>query len=268
MSDLLVFISGLVVGSYLNVCIGRLPRGESVVSPPSCCDSCGVGLKTWDLVPVLSYLLLRGRCRYCGCAVPGRYPVVELLTGLLFVWCLAATGVEPGLGKALLLTSFLIVITFIDIDHQLILDKVLLWFAGTGLLINLVLSYSSLWVGYLGWPAASVASWTTWLDMLVAALVGGGIMLLVAVVSRGGMGGGDIKFAAALGLWFGWKLTLLVLLLAFIAGGLGGIVVLALGLKGRKDYIPFGPFIALGALVSQLYGYPIITWYLGHFLAK
>jgi leader peptidase (prepilin peptidase) / N-methyltransferase len=268
MLDLIVFVLGLGVGSFLNVCIIRLPRGESALGPPSRCDACGTQLKIGDLVPVLGYLLLRGRCRYCGHGISSRYPAVELLTGLLFVWCLAAAGVGPALGKAWLLTAFLVVITFIDIDHQLILDKVLWWLAGTGLLINLLLGCSQWWAGYFGWPAALAASWATWLDMLVAALAGGGIMLLVAIVSRGGMGGGDIKFAAALGLWFGWKLTLLVLFLAFIAGGLGGIAVLALGLKGRKDFIPFGPFIALGALMGQLYGDPIITWYLGHYLTK
>jgi leader peptidase (prepilin peptidase) / N-methyltransferase len=267
MPELFVLLLGLIVGSFLNVCILRLPREESVCSPPSHCNSCGTRLKAWDLVPVLSYVLLRGRCRYCGSVVSVRYPAVELLTGLLFVWCFAATGAGPELGKAWLLTSFLVVITFIDLDHQLILDKVLLWFAGTGLLINLLFASSPWWPGSLGGADVAAVGWVMWLDMLVAVLVGGGAMLLVAVVSRGGMGGGDIKFVAALGLWFGWKLTLLVLFLAFIAGGLGGILVLALGLKGRKDFIPFGPFIALGAFVSLLYGYQIIAWYLGHFFA-
>lgn len=266
MPELLVVVLGLVVGSFLSVCIVCLPRNESVFKPPSRCDSCGTRPTGWDLVPVLGYLALRGRCRYCGSAVSGRYPVVEILTGLLFYWCFAAAGAGPELGKAWLLAAFLVVITVIDIDHQLILDKVLLWFAGTGLVVNLLLGSSGRWAGYLGWSEASAAGWAAWQDMAVAALVGGGLMLLVAIVSRGGMGGGDIKFTAALGLWFGWKLTLLVLFLAFIAGGLGGIVVLALGLKGRKDFIPFGPFIAFGALISQLYGHQIISWYLGHYV--
>jgi len=148
--------------------------------------------------------------------------------------------------KALILTSFFIVITFIDYDHQLILDKVLLWLAGFGVVINL----------YLG----SVEP----LDMLIAGLMGGGLLLLIAVVSKGGMGGGDIKFAAALGLCFGWQSLLLTLLLSFALGGIGGALLLALKLKSRKDFIPFGPFIALGALITLLYGNTIITWYIGN----
>ncbi len=268
MPEALVIVLGLVVGSWLCVCIVCLPRGESVFNPPSRCDACGTRPTAWDLVPVLGYLLLRGRCRYCGSPLSGRYPVVEILTALLFLWCFATAGAGPELGKAWLLASFLIVITFIDLDHQLILDKVLLWFAGTGLVLNLLLMFSNLWAGYLGWPAAPAASWALLSDMVIAVLTGGGVMLVVAVISRGGMGGGDIKFAAALGLWFGWKLIILVLLLSFIAGGVGGILVLALGLKGRKDFIPFGPFIALGALVSQLYGYSIIALYLGGFMTR
>jgi len=148
--------------------------------------------------------------------------------------------------KALILTSFFIVITFIDYDHQLILDKVLLWLAGFGVVINL----------YLG----SIEP----LDMLIAGLMGGGFLLFIAVVSKGGMGGGDIKFAAALGLCFGWQSLLLTLLLSFALGGIGGALLLALKLKSRKDLIPFGPFIALGALITLLYGNTIITWYIGN----
>ena len=261
-----IFLFGLLIGSFLNVCIYRLPKGESVVSPPSHCGACRTRLKAWDLVPVLSYVMLRGRCRYCGAVVSARYAVVELLTGLLFAWCLYVVGYSPEIEKAIALTAFLVVITFIDYDHQLILDKVLLWLAGTGVVINLLLNKHELWTA---WPKAFAAGPPPgWLDMPIAALIGGGIMLLIAVVSRGGMGGGDIKFAAALGLWFGWKLTLLVLFLAFLAGGVGSVVLIVLRLKGRKDFIPFGPFIALAAFVGQLYGDSIIAWYLGYFVSR
>lgn len=204
--------------------------------------------------PVLLNYLFCGRCRRCQDRFFGRCLLVELMTGGLFIWCFTVAGSAQTLIKMWLLMAFLVVITFIDIDHRLILDKVLLWFAGTGLAVNLLLVYNN-------W-------WTTLLDMAIAALAGGGIMLLVAIVSRGGMGGGDIKFMAALGIWFGWKLTLLVLFLSFIAGGLGGLLVLVLGLKGRKDFIPFGPFIALGAVIGQFYGSSVIAWYLGHFIAR
>ena len=135
-------------------------------------------------------------------------------------------------------------ITFIDYDHQLILDKVLLWLSGTGVVINL-------WLG-------SVQP----LDMLIASLLGGGLLLIIAVVSRGGMGGGDIKFAAALGLCFGWQYLLLTLLLSFVIGGIGGLLLIVCKIKSRKDFIPFGPFIAMGALFSLLYGNDMIMWYI------
>lgn len=244
----MLFILGLLIGSFLNVCIYRLPQNQSIITPPSHCMICNSRLKPWDLIPVISYLLSRGRCRYCGTAFSGRYALVELLTASLFVWCLEVFGPTPELIKALILTAFFIVITFIDYDHQLILDKVLLWLSGAGVVINL-------WIG-------SVSP----LDMLIAGLIGGGLLLIIALVSGGGMGGGDIKFAAALGLCFGWQYLLLTLLLSFVFGGIGGVLLLVFKIKSRKDFIPFGPFIALAALFTLLYGNNMITWYMGKLL--
>ena len=206
--------------------------------------TCSTRLKSWDLIPVISYLLSRGHCRYCGTAFSPRYALVELLTASLFVWCFQIFGPSPELIKALILTSFFIVITFIDYDHQLILDKVLLWLSGAGVVINLCLGS------------------VTPLNMLIASLIGGGFLLLIALISRGGMGGGDIKFAAALGLCFGWQYLLLTLLLSFVIGGVGGLLLIVCKIKTRKDFIPFGPFIALGALSTLLYGSDIIKWYI------
>lgn len=239
-----LFTLGLLIGSFLNVCVYRLPRGQSIIMPPSHCTQCGARLGWRDLIPVVSYLLFCGKCRYCEKKYSARYALGELLTGLLFVWCFMVAGDSLHLVKLLVLTAFLIVITFIDYDHQLILDKVLVCFAGAGVIINLI--FADIGIG----------------DMLIAALLGGGLLLLIAVVSRGGMGGGDIKFAAALGLWVGWKLTLLCLFLSFLLGGVGGMVVLLLRKKGRKDYIPFGPFIAAALFISALYGKDIIDWYI------
>lgn len=245
MIQLFIFLLGLLIGSFLNVCIYRLPQKKSIITPASRCTICGTRLKSWDLIPVLSYLLSRGHCRYCKAPFSPRYALVELLTGLLFVWCYEVFGPTPELIKAIILTSFFIVITFIDYDHQLILDKVLICLSLAGVSINL-------WLG-------SVAP----LDMLIAGLLGGGLLLLIALVSGGGMGGGDIKFAAALGLCFGWQHLFLTLFLSFIFGGIGGVLLLVLKIKNRKDFIPFGPFIALGALFTLLYGNTMITWYLG-----
>lgn len=249
-----IFLLGLVIGSFLNVCVYRIPAGESVVSPPSRCRACGARLGPPDLVPVFSYLLTRGRCRHCGAAYPARYALVELATGGLFLWCFAVLGLGPDLAKALVLVCFLVVITFIDFDHQLIYDRVLIWLAGAGAAINLSFIYTPVWDSFVILPVSP-------LSMLAGGLLGGGVLLVIALVTRGGMGGGDIKFAAALGLWLGWQQTVLLLFLSFVIGGVGSFALLALSLRKRKDFIPFGPFIAAGAFVTLLYGPRILAWY-------
>ena len=249
MVDLIIVVLGIIIGSFLNVCIYRLPRNQSILNPPSHCLGCNTQLKVWELIPIVSYFLLRGKCHYCGKAYSSRYLIVELITGLFFLWCLQIVGLKPELFKVCICTAFLILITFIDYDYQLILDKVLLWFAGAGVAINL----------YIGYPHIA--------DMLIAALVGGGLLLLVAVLTKGGMGGGDIKFVAVLGLWLGVKLTIVMLFLSFFIGGVGGALLLVFKVKGRKDFIPFGPFIACGAFLSMLYGSELIWWYF-HTIAK
>lgn len=249
----LIFVLGLTVGSFLNVCIYRLPRGESVVRPPSRCPACGMRLRPRDLVPVVSYVLLRGRCSACSAAISWRYPAVELVTAVLFLWCYAATGAEPALAKALVFTAFLLVIAVIDYDRQLILDRVVVWLAGAGVVLNLLLRYqASAMVPGLG-------------DMLAGALLGGSALLAVAALSHGGMGGGDVKCAAALGLWLGWRLMLVTLFCAVVLGGLVGIVLLALRRKSRRDMIPFGPFLAAGAFIAMLYGRQVWQWYMANF---
>lgn len=238
-----IFLIGLCIGSFFNVCIYRLPQGQSVVRPSSHCMHCRQQLQMIDLIPVLSYLFTRGHCRHCGTTYSSRYATVELLTGCLFVWCYTVFGIGFPLMKALILTSFLLVITYIDYDHQLILDKVLLFMAGAGVLIECLT------------PSVGV------LSILVGSLAGGGLLLLIAIVSKGGMGGGDIKLAAVLGIYLGAKLTLLALFLSFVIGGVVAVFILLLKRKERRDCIPFGPFIAAGAFLSLLYGQEIIEWY-------
>jgi leader peptidase (prepilin peptidase)/N-methyltransferase len=230
------FLFGLVVGSFLNVCIWRLPREESIVRPGSHCPACGAALGARDLVPVLSWLVLRGKCRFCGAKISPRYPAVELLTGALFVWCFLRFGLSSQLAPALIFSAFLVAITFIDLDHQIILDGMLALLATAGLGLGL-------WLGQLGF-----------VDMLTGAGVGGGLLLALAVISGGGMGGGDVKFAAALGFWLGWPGILLCLLISFVAGGVISLLLLLTKLRGRKDFIPFGPFIAIGAWVTLRMG--------------
>ena len=246
---LFLFLLGLLVGSFLNVCIYRLPLGESVVCPPSNCPRCGAWLRPWDLIPVLSWLALKGRCRYCATPVSPRYAVVELLTGMFSLWAFWFFGWSTALIKALFLVSFLLVITFIDLEHQLILDKVLLWMIAAG----------AAFVVYAG-PATVDLLW-----LLLAVGAGGGALLLVAVLSRGGMGGGDIKLMAVLGLWLGWPETGLALFLSFVLGKTAGLLLLASGRKQRQDPIPFAPYIAAAAWLAFLYGKGWISWYLGIF---
>jgi leader peptidase (prepilin peptidase)/N-methyltransferase len=242
---LIVGILGLCIGSFLNVCIYRIPLNQSIVYPPSHCPNCRTRLKPLDLIPVLSYFLSGRRCRYCGESIASRYAIVESLTAFLFVWCFSVFGWTGETVSACVFASFMVVITFIDYDHQLILDKVLIWFALAGVLIRY----------YLGSPLP--------LDMGLASLVGGGLLFAIALLSRGGMGGGDVKFSFVLGLWLGWPDILLALFLSFIIGGLAGVILLVTGLRGRKDMIPFGPFICMGAFFSLLYGRDILAWYFG-----
>lgn len=261
---LYVLILGSTIGSFLNVCIYRLPVNQSIVYPPSHCMSCGTRLRAFDLIPVLSYMFLGGKCRYCGARFSVRYMLVELLTVFLFLWSFHIVGMGPELIKVFVFLSFLLVITFIDYDHQLILDKVLLWFSGAGVFIHILLFNWSYLLGLLEFKNDFLIICPVWWDMLVAALGAGGFLLLAAVLSGGGMGGGDIKLAAVLGLWLGWKLTFVAMLLAFIIGGITGALLLFLKVKGRKDYIPFGPFLAIGGFISILFGNTIISWYLNN----
>ena len=242
-----LFLLGLCVGSFLNVVIARVPEGRSIVGPGSACPRCSTPIAWYDNVPLLSFALLRARCRKCGEPISWRYPVVELVTGLLFVLALAERGLTIDLIPALLLVSGLVAITGIDLDHQLIPDVISI----PGIVVGLAVSTLT------GRPG--------WLDSLVGVVIGGGIFLLIIVASRGGMGGGDMKLGAMLGAFLGWKLVLVAILIAILAGGVFAIVVLLLRRKGRKDAVPFGPFLALGGVVSLFWGESLLAWYLGTF---
>lgn len=242
-----LFLLGLCVGSFLNVVIARVPEGRSIVGPGSACPRCSTPIAWYDNVPLLSFALLRARCRKCGEPISWRYPVVELVTGLLFVLALAERGLTIDLIPALLLVAGLVAITGIDLDHQLIPDVISI----PGIVVGLAVSTLT------GRPG--------WLDSLVGVVIGGGIFLLIIVASRGGMGGGDMKLGAMLGAFLGGKLVLVAILIAILAGGVFAIVVLLLRRKGRKDAVPFGPFLALGGVVSLFWGESLLAWYLGTF---
>jgi len=243
---ILLFVFGAVIGSFLNVVIYRIPVGESIVAPPSHCPKCDKLLKPWDLVPILSWLGLRGKCRYCATPVSCRYPLVELLTGLLFVFTYIQVGIDSILIVYLVLTSILIADTFIDFDHLILPDGLHIFGALAFVLLNLLFSF------------------IPWKDAMLGVVVGMTPLLLLVLLTGGnGMGLGDVKLMAMLGLFLGWKLTLLTLLLSFILGGFFGVVLLATKLKTRKDPIPFGPWIAMAAFIAMHWGGEIIKLYLG-----
>jgi leader peptidase (prepilin peptidase) / N-methyltransferase len=242
-------IFGFLVGSFLNVVIVRLPEGRSLVDPGSACGACGTAIAWHDNVPLLSFVALRGRCRACGIAIPWRYPVVEAATGALFGLATLRFGATPELAIALVLLALLVVITGIDLRHQIIPDVITLPGIGIGLVANLA-------TGRL-----------PWLDPVLGVAVGGGIFFVIILASRGGMGGGDMKLGAMLGAFLGWQVTLLSILLSVLLGGAIALVLLASGLRGRKEPIPFGPFLSLGGAIGLFWGDDLLHWYLAAFPA-
>lgn len=237
-------VFGLLLGSFLNVVIYRLPRGESVVFPPSHCPHCGARLTPLELIPVASYLALRGHCRHCGAPISWRYPLVEILTAGLFLLLYLRYTFSPQFFFYALLITLLIPITFIDLEHQIIPNTLNLLGLAGGLLLLLFLR-----------PL-------TWTQAFFGLVTGSGLLFLIAFISRGGMGGGDIKLAGVLGLYLGWPMLLLALFLAFVSGALVSLFLLATRIKGRRDFIPFGPFLALGAILTILAGPELVSWYL------
>ncbi|MCL6581541.1 MAG: A24 family peptidase [Firmicutes bacterium] len=236
---------GLVVGSFLNVCIWRLPRRQSVVVPGSYCPACERPLLWWELIPLLSYVFLGGKCRTCGARISPVYPLVEAGNALVYVMSLLVWGWTVRAAAAALLGSLLIVVSVVDGRHRLIPDRVTI----PGMVCGLVLSALDPTVGW--WRAAA------------GLLLGGGLLLGIAVATDGGMGGGDVKLAAMMGAFLGWSSLLAALLVGFVFGALwGGALVLA-GRKGRRDQMAFGPFLATGGLVAAFWGPALVGWYTG-----
>ncbi len=242
---ILVFtLLGLFVGSFLNVCIDRLPRGQSIIHPRSHCAACNRELGTLDLLPIFSYLWLRGRCRYCRARIPLRLPIVEGVTGLLFALLYWKFGLGLELGISLIYVSLLTAIFVIDLENQLVLDKV------TYPAMVLALAFSFFWPG-LG---------------VVSSLIGGAIglaaMALPFIIYRRGMGLGDVKLGALVGLMTGFPLVFVAILLSWIGGGLVAAILLAFKIKKLKDPIPSATFLATSAMVTLLWGQAIWQWYL------
>jgi leader peptidase (prepilin peptidase)/N-methyltransferase len=242
-------ILGGMVGSFLNVCICRLPKGESIVLPGSHCPHCNRPIQFYDNIPLLSFLLLRGRCRYCKQSISVQYPLVEGVTGLSSLLLFLRYGPSLSYLIYFLFVAALIVITAIDLYHQIIPDVISLPGMGVGLLSSLILSDID------------------FLNSLLGILLGGGSLFLVGtlyqwIFKREGMGGGDVKLLAMIGAFLGWKAVILTILISSLVGSLVGVMIIVLKGKDFKYAIPFGPFLSLGAVISLFLGESIIRWYL------
>ncbi len=246
------FLYGLVVGSFLNVCIYRIPRKKSIVSPPSACPSCGTKIKPWHNIPVISYVMLRGRCAYCSAAISARYPLIEFLNAVLYIAALKRFGPSPAGILVMALISTFIVVTFIDLEHQIIPDSITL----PGIALGLVLGPLVFKVPYTPWHIA-------FFNSFIGMALGGGAFYLIAVVSRGGMGGGDIKLIAMIGAFLGWRAVLLTIFVGSFLGAIVGIWLMVFKGMKRKTPIPFGPFLVAGAMSAIFYGSTFFRWY-GH----
>jgi leader peptidase (prepilin peptidase)/N-methyltransferase len=245
-------ILGLAIGSFLNVCIDRLPQHKSIAFPPSHCESCRHKLTAKDLIPIFSYLRLRGRCRYCQASLPRRIFWVELATGITFALLAWHYGLGPTLGIMVFYACLFIVISVIDLEHSLILNKVVYPSMVVALLLALV---PQPWL--TRWIIAGIA------NAAIGGAIGFGIFFLIAIISRGGMGWGDVKLAGLIGLATGFPLVFLSIIMAAILGGIVAIGMVIAKKKGRRQTIPFGPFLAVAAMITLLWGSNIMGWYLG-----
>jgi len=251
---LCALVFGLVLGSFLNVCIYRVPLKKSIVYPPSNCPRCNAKIRFYDNIPVISYVLLRGKCRQCKEPISIRYPVVEGITGLLSLALFYKFGVSPQYFLFLAFSASLVVITFIDLQHKIIPDVISL----PGILVGLCFSV----LGFTG---------VQWHESLLGMLAGGGCLFLVGllfewITGKEGMGGGDVKLLAMIGAWMGWRGLPYIVLISSLTGALVGGLSLIAARKGMRTKIPFGPFLSIGALVQFFFGNELIAWYVRNVL--
>jgi leader peptidase (prepilin peptidase) / N-methyltransferase len=250
-SAILAALLGLCVGSFLNVVIYRLPRGQSLASPPSRCPKCGKRLSWFDNIPVLSWLVLGGRCRQCGERISVQYPIVEIITAVAAVIVVLTTPVSVLLASRLVLTGILIALFVIDLELQILPNAITL----PGIVVGFLFSLFS--------PPGPVAA-------ALGILLGGGVLYGIAaayylVRREEGMGMGDVKMLAMIGAFLGWRSVLLTLILSSFVGAVVGVVLMTAKREGLKYALPFGTFLALAAFVAMLLGEPILNWYFRYF---
>ncbi len=264
-----VFLLGLVIGSFLNVCIRRIPREESIVLPASRCPDCKAPIKPYDNIPVVSWLVLRGRCRNCKARISPLYPAVELLTGLLFLGCYFAFGLAVEALKWAIFAALLVVLTITDVRQRILPDKVNYFGLGVGLLLSFLtrpVDGTALWLANRVFAFPPPAPVLSFADAVLGAAAGSGLLWVVAegyfrLRGREGMGLGDVKMMAMAGAFLGLKRTLLTILAGSLLGSLIGLLFIALFHKGRDYELPFGTFLGAGALLVIFFGTPALEWY-------
>ena len=263
------FVLGLIIGSFLNVCILRIPQGKSIVRPGSACPNCHAGIKPWDNLPVLSWLILRGRCRNCKTKISAMYPAIELITGVLFLACYMIFGASLDTLRWMAFSGLIVVLTATDIRERILPNAVNL----VGFIFGLAFSFflipidgASLWLSdhiFAFPPPVAVLSVA---DGLLGAAVGAGLLWIVGegyfrLRGKEGMGLGDVKMMAMVGAFLGVKRTLLTVLFGSLLGSVVGIAIVLAMRKGRDYELPFGAFLGAGALLVVFFGTPLLNWY-------
>jgi len=255
LQQMIILVVGLCMGSFFNVIIHRLPENQSLVLPGSHCPKCKHPLAFYDNIPLLSYVILLGKCRYCRAHISLRYPLVEALTGFLAVMLFRRYGLHPQFAAEFFFVSLLILVTFIDLDTFMIPDILSL----TGVVVGFAFSFFT--------PRLS------WSDSLVGILAGGGFLYLIAVCyawlrRQEGLGGGDIKLLGMIGAFIGWQGVVFTVLVGSLVGMLIGMIVMIRTRKGLSTMLPFGPFLSLGAVCYLFWGQSFFAWYLGTFISR
>lgn len=245
MYGVFVFCLGILIGSFLNVCIYRIPRGESIVFPPSHCTNCGNRIAWYDLIPIISYIFLRGRCRFCGTKISLKYPVIEFITGCGFYMIFYNYGFGFYFLKYSALLCLLIVIGIIDYQTMDVYFKTVVFGFILSIIFILIGNYFNLEI----------------VDYVYGGALGGGLISLIILLTKG-MGWGDAEICLICGLFLGLKNTIIMLFFSFVFGGFISIILIVLKIKSRKDYVPFGPFIALSSIFTIFFAERILNWYL------
>ena len=251
--QILISIYGLIIGSFLNVCIYRIPREESIAFPSSHCPKCNTSLKWYDNIPVFSFIMYKGKCRYCGEKISPQYPIIEILNAIVYIIIYVKFGLTLEFLFYAIISSILIVIALIDLQEMIIPD----------ILVISILAVSIIY---------KIASYFLYnspinlLDSIGGLALSAILFILIILVSKGGMGGGDVTLIGSLGFILGIKGILLTIFLSFILGAVISLILLALKIKGRKDPIPFGPFIILGFFITIMVGDYLFNWYMDFFI--